>query len=463
MKYFNISLFKIIITFISFLLFISCHLFNYKKNTFLVGKIIKSTNDKISLLKDEKIINETSISEDGNFFLELDSINNGLYYFRHLPEFQYIILEEGDSLVLRLNALDFDESLVFNGIGASKNNYLIDIFLNHEKEESFLNSNLNKNPLIFRNIIDSLLTFKINRFNSFQKTNKLNSVTELILEYAIKLPLYSKIETFLSIYKQTNLLNEINNTFYEYRDEIDLNIKELSNFKPYLDYIILRTINESGIDYNSYSNLDLQFNLDRIKFVDLTISNPIVKSKILRYIAFEYLLKENILIDIDTFLNIFLEISGDNNINEEIEQLYFNITALQVGNTIPDIDIINNNYKTISNGDFYSDKPIVYVFWSYEQNSHRLSLFNRIFKILDQSKKYNFLCININSDKSKWIESLKQIRKSSNIQHFMASDFTSMSKKMILNNLNKVILTDKAGKIISVSNIIKLEKSILLD
>ena len=438
-------------------------MFNDKKNTYLVGKILKKTNDKISLLKDEKIINETSIHEDGSFNLKLDSINNGLYNFKHLPEFQYIILESGDSLVLRLNALDFDESLVFSGIGSSKNNYLIDIFLNHEKEERFLNSNLKKNPIVFRNIIDSLLKNKINRFNSFQKTNKLNMVSELILEYAIKLPLYSKIEAYLSIYKHTNQINIINNTFYEYRDEIDLNIEELSNFKPYLDYIILRTINESGIDYNSYSNLDLQFNLDRIKFIDLTITNPIVKSKILRYIAFEYLLKENILIDIDTFLNVFLEISEDKKINREIEQLYFNITALQVGNIIPKIKIINNNYKTIFNRDFNSDKPIIYVFWSYEQNSHQLSLFNRIFKILDQNKNYNFLCININSDKSNWIESLKKIKKRKNIHHFMTSDFGSMSKKMILNNLNKVILTDKLGKIISISDIIKLEKSILID
>ena len=35
--------------------------------------------------------------------------------------------------------------------------------------------------------------------------------------------------------------------------------------------------------------------------------------------------------------------SEDKKINREIEQLYFNITALQVGNIIPKIKIINNN------------------------------------------------------------------------------------------------------------------------
>ncbi|MBT7623758.1 MAG: hypothetical protein HN595_04450, partial [Flavobacteriaceae bacterium] len=145
----------IIITFISFLLFTSCQLFNKKKHTYLAGKILKKTSEKISVLKDEKIINETSISENGNFYLELNNIKDGLYNFKHLPEFQYLILVKGDSLVLRLNALDFDESLVFNGNGSSKNNYLMDVFLNHEKEESFLNLNLKQNPIKFREIIDS--------------------------------------------------------------------------------------------------------------------------------------------------------------------------------------------------------------------------------------------------------------------------------------------------------------------
>ena len=462
MNFFKFIFFERIIIFIFLTLFISCDLFK-NKNTYLVGKILKKTNDKISVLKDEKIINETLISENGNFLLKLDSIKNGLYNFKHLPEFQYLILENGDSLVLRLNALDFDESLVFNGVGASKNNYLIDIFLNHEKEEDFLNTSLKENPMIFKKNIDSLLDFKIKRFNDFKKTNGLNNISELILEYAISLPLYSKIETYLSIYKQTNRLSEINNEFYEYRNNIDLNIEELSNFKPYLDYIVSRTINESGIDYNSYSNLALQFNLDRIKFVDKTISNTVVKSKILRYIAFEYLLKENLLIDIDSFLNIFLEISEDKMTNLEVEQLYLNITALQEGNFIPNIKIIDNNFKTISNRDFYSNKSIIYVFWSYEQNSHQMSLFNRIFRILNQNKNYNFLCININSNKNRWIESLKKIKRMNNIHHFMVYDFKSMSKKMILNNLNKVILTDNKGEITSISDIMKLENSIVLD
>ena len=425
--------------------------------TYFGGKIIKKTNDKISLFKDENLLDESLISNDGVFFMSIDSITDGLYNFKHVPEFQYLIFETADSLVLRLNAVDFDESLVFTGKGASKNNYLIDVFLKHEDEESLLNSKLRDNPDVFKNTIDSLLTIKKLKFQKFQKLKKSNKTSNLIIEYAIKLPLYSKLETYVSGLKQNNKQDAVSKKYYNFRDDISLNINELSNFKPYLDYIILRTNNIPRTNFNSYSNLNLQFNLDKINFVNTTITDSLIKSKVLRYIAFEYLLKENILIDIDTFLNAFLKISINQNTNLEIQQLYSNIISLQKGKYLPKIELtdINNDINPVNN--LQSDKPVIYVFWSYELNSHQISLFNRIFEFLNTNTKYKFHCININSNKMKWRESLKNIRKSKNVIHFISNDFNKMSKKMILNNLNKIIVTDIKGKITSISSINKLD------
>lgn len=440
-----------------FILLSSCN-FNNNKVSYFTGKIIKKTTDKISILKDEYILNETLISNDGVFFMSLDSIKDGLYNFKHLPEFQYVLFENGDSLVLRLNALDFDESLVFNGKGSSKNNFLIDIFLSHENEENYLNSKFRENPYNFKNIIDSLLNIKQLQFEDFKKLKKSNKTSELIIEHAIKLPLYLKLEAYLSGLKTKEELNMSSENFYNFRSDINLNIEELSNFKPYLDYIILRTNNESRIDFNSFSNLDLQFNLDRIKFVNATIINPVLKSKILRYIAFEYLLKEDILIDIETFLNMFLEISVDQKTNLEIKQLYSNISFLQKDKYLPEIELTNTYGKSKNITDFISNKPIIYIFWSYELNSHKITLFDKVFDFIKSNNKYNFHCININSSKIKWRESLSFIKKNNNIKHFIANDFNNMSKKMILNNLNKTIKTDRKGKIISISSINNLNK-----
>ena len=113
------------------------------ENTFFGGKILNPSSDKISLYKNDILIDESIIDSSGNFQIFIDSINSGLFNFYHDPEFQYIILEKNDSLKIRLNTLDFDESLVYTGSGSGKNNFLMDVFLRSEQDEDFINSNLN--------------------------------------------------------------------------------------------------------------------------------------------------------------------------------------------------------------------------------------------------------------------------------------------------------------------------------
>ena len=425
-------------------------------STYFVGKILKKTNDKISILKDQVVLNEVVISNDGDFTMVIDSVQDGLYNFKHLPEFQYILLEKKDSLVLRLNAVDFDESLVFTGKGSSKNNYLIDIFLNNENEQSFINSKLRKKPNEFSKIIDSLIQIKMLKFDNFKKLKRSNSTSNQILYNAIKLPLYSKKEAYISNVKNKNNLNEISQDFYEYRKDVDFNMEILSNFKPYLDYLILRINNESYTNIKDYSRSQLKYNLDRINFVNDNISNPTIKSKILRYMAFEFLLQEDNLTEIDTFLNEFTKVSLDKNVNLQIKQLYSDISSLQIEKKIPKIELIDNINNKVVSSNLVSDKPIIYVFWSYDQNSHQISLFDRIFDFLKNNYNYNFYCININSDKKKWKETLKYIEKNKNMKHFKTTNFEVMSKKMVLNNLNKIIVTSNKGRIITISDITKL-------
>ncbi len=425
-------------------------------STYFVGKILKKTNDKISILKDQVVLNEVVISNDGDFTMVIDSVQDGLYNFKHLPEFQYILLEKKDSLVLRLNAVDFDESLVFTGKGSSKNNYLIDIFLNNENEQNFINSKLRKKPNEFSKIIDSLIQIKMLKFDNFKKLKRSNSTSNQILYNAIKLPLYSKKEAYISNVKNKNNLNEISQDFYEYRKDVGFNMEILSNFKPYLDYLILRINNESYTNIKDYSRSQLKYNLDRINFVNDNISNPTIKSKILRYMAFEFLLQEDNLTEIDTFLNEFTKVSLDKNVNLQIKQLYSDISSLQIEKKIPKIELIDNINNKVVSSNLVSDKPIIYVFWSYDQNSHQISLFDRIFDFLKNNYNYNFYCININSDKKKWKETLKYIEKNKNMKHFKTTNFEVMSKKMVLNNLNKIIVTSNKGRIITISDITKL-------
>ncbi|MBT3793858.1 MAG: hypothetical protein HOF93_01155 [Flavobacteriaceae bacterium] len=432
------------------LLFFSCA---NNDVTYIGGKILKKTSNEISILKDENLIRNIPVNDDGIFFSKLDDLEDGLYNFIHLPEFQYLIIENGDSLVLRLNVLDFDESLVFTGKGSSKNNYLIDIFLKHEQEENFIKSKFNSNNSKFLKTVDSLLKIKNNNFIKFKNSNKTNKSTKLILEYAIKLPIYSSVETYIS-----NLKNPLNsNEIYKFRDDVDLNLESLSHFKPYLEYIISRTFNESYQLQKNNTNSSLSYNLNRIDFVNNNIIHPLIKTKILRYIAYEYLLEESKLINIDTFLYKFLQSSNNDETNNEINELYNNIISLQKGKQISKIDLINENGLLKNITKFNNENPVIFVFWSYDQNSHQIGLFNRINKILNNNTNYDFHTININSDNQKWKNIVNNLKKRNNLKHFRSVNFEDMSKKMVLNNLNKVIITDNKGQIDSILNITELE------
>ena len=440
---------KKIISFFLIILIVGCKS-EYK--TFISGKIIKPTNNEIQLLKDEKVIKNININNEGIFSTSIDDLNDGLYNFIHLPEFQYLIINKGDSLVLRLNSLDFDESLVFSGKGASKNNYLIDVFLEHEKDENYVKINYKSSRIIFKNIIDSLLSKKIKHYSDYNF--KSNSISDLIINHAILIPLYSHIENYIILNKKNHSKNI--QYFNRYRKEINLNINELSHFKPYLDYITLKSINESfsekrGYDYN------LNFNLLRLNYIKNQISNETIKTKLLRFIAYEYLLEEKLLINIDQFIYEFLKISDNENTNNEVSILYKNINLLQIGKKFPEIKLFNEN-KIVNGTEINVNNKNIFVFWSYDQNAHQVNLFSKINIFSDKYSNYYFNLININKDSVKWKNNYSNKFYNNRIKNFRAVNFESMSKKMILNNLNKVIITDNNGIIKKILTLNDLEK-----
>ena len=162
--------------------------------------------------------------------------------------------------------------------------------------------------------------------------------------------------------------------------------------------------------------------------------------------------------------------SKDKNLSKKIKIKYLNLKKINF--LYIDFDLIINCTtlgfeKNLSRTPWsrkylslYKNKPIIYDCWYYDQNSHQNILFNRVFEVLNKNKNYIFHSININSNQKKWRESLNYIKKDNSIKHYITNDFHTMSKKMILNNLNKIIITDNKGNIISISNIIELDSNL---
>ena len=297
------------------LLFISCKSDN---TTVFSGKILNNTSDSISIYKDNNMIYESVVDVDGLFNITIDTITSGLYTFYHEPEFQYIIIDENDNLQIRLNTLDFDESLVYTGKGSSKNNFLMDVFLRSENDELEINSKLDLAFDTFKNLVDSLYNKQMNSFKLFKENNILSNSSKEIINTAILYPYISKFHSYII---RNNIEEEIQkDLFINYQSEISYDLDALAYFKPYIDFLYLHIYNNVKIKKEYENSLD--FNIQRLSYTDKIIKSKLVKSRVLRFHAFGFILQRQDDVKNKTFLKAFFEISKDKKVNEEINNLY---------------------------------------------------------------------------------------------------------------------------------------------
>ena len=297
------------------LLFLSCKSDN---TTVFSGKILNNTSDSISIYKDNNMIYESVIDADGLFNITIDTISSGLYTFYHEPEFQYIIIDENDNLQIRLNTLDFDESLVYTGKGSSKNNFLMDVFLRSENDELDINSKLDLAFDTFKNLVDSLYNKQMNSFKLFKENNILSNSSKEIINTAILYPYISKFHSYII---RNNIEEEIQkDLFINYQNEISYDLDALAYFKPYIDFLYLHIYNNVKIKKEYENSLD--FNIQRLSYTDKIIKSKLVKSRVLRFHAFGFILQRQDDVKNKTFLKAFFEISKDKKVNEEINNLY---------------------------------------------------------------------------------------------------------------------------------------------
>ena len=297
------------------LLFFSCKSDN---TTVFSGKILNNTSDFISIYKDNNMIYESVVDVDGLFNITIDTITSGLYTFYHEPEFQYIIIDENDNLQIRLNTLDFDESLVYTGKGSSKNNFLMDVFLRSENDELDINSKLDLAFDTFKNLVDSLYNKQMNSFKLFKENNILSNSSKEIINTAILYPYISKFHSYII---RNNIEEEIQkDLFINYQNEISYDLDALAYFKPYIDFLYLHIYNNVKIKKDYENSLD--FNIQRLLYTDKIIKSKLVKSRVLRFHAFGFILQRQADVKNKTFLKAFFEISKDKKVNEEINNLY---------------------------------------------------------------------------------------------------------------------------------------------
>ena len=120
----------------------------------------------------------------------IPTLQEGLFNFKHGNEQQYIYLEPKDSLLIRLNTWNFDETLVFSGKGAERNNLLIDSFLESEKERKIFYQYYDLPPSEFSTKVAQVEKVKLDRYNNYikshpEESDKFNNILKTALTFPI--------------------------------------------------------------------------------------------------------------------------------------------------------------------------------------------------------------------------------------------------------------------------------------
>ena len=422
-----------------------------QSTTFFGGEIVNPTSDYVVLYHNDLYVDSVKLDANNRFAFNLDKIEQGLYHFDHTPELQYVYLEEGDSLLARLNTMEFDESLVFSGVGSEINNLLIELFLSHEQEEPLIEGYYAMSPDEFSEKIDSLHEQKLNLLKDFSLDNELSERSMAMAEATIDYNAYITKEKYPFYHKKKTgevTFHNLPETFYNYRKNIDLDNADFTYLKPYFDFMkwhfgnmAYMTCLENCATENQPIADRLHFNKHKLVLVDSLVQQPDLRDILFRNIAIDYLLKDhNPSEESQLFIDKFRSLSSNEDHKEEIDLLYKSIKNLQPNTTLPNIVLKDSDNNEVSIKDVAdSKKNTVFYFWTAAQKKHFRNVNKHITELEEKYPHYNFVGINLRTSYPQW-KSLVEEYQLDKGKQFYGENFKEIQMAMIIDGLNKCVI-----------------------
>ena len=439
---------KLIILTIILLFSNSCNNENLRDDFFLGGEIINPSSNYVNFYYNNIKIDSIELDSKNKFFKKLSNIKPGIYRIEHIPENQYVIIENGDSLWIRVNVEDFKESLTFSGKGSSKNNFLVDMSNLNDYENDFLSEIYSQESKIYKNAIDSLMEEKNNIWTLFNKSVNQETLSQKITKASIKYNYYNKLERY-ALLRGKDWSSEKRKEYFTYRDEVNLNDSDLSLFEPYITYL-MNYFNEKTLDSGQvyfYEKNITDFNIKKLLIIDSQINEPYLKNNLARATAIEEILNFKNNDFHNEFIDYYTYVNSSEKYLSEILELYEDIEKMKKANPLPELEILDFTGKRISStNEFKGSKTFIY-FWSQTQMNHYRRTIRRVEELKQEFPKYRFvgICIQPYTDMVSQAQNILNLDLSN---QFSFNDFESSSKDWVLTFLNKTIIVDEKVKII---------------
>lgn len=422
------------------------------------GEIINPKNKSVVLFNTKgKIADSLTLDANNRFIHKIENLQPGLYLITHGGEYQTILLEPKDSIMFRLNTYDFDESLVFTGNGAKKNNYLIKTYLTNEKEEKKLVKYAKMEPEAFNEFINKRRQRQLEEFHQFLELNNESDFFKSIIEANINYNNYADKEIYPFAYFGNNKLIHVKDLpegFYAHREHIDYNANHLSHFFSYnrflfshIDNLAIKSYYNDHPYHSKFDRHNLCYNKSKLDLIDSIISDETIKNSLLKYKTRDYVSYNHTEGEADEMLNYYLPKSTNEEDKKNIKELVSSLKLLRQGNPIPNLAIINyNNTETSLNS--VIDKPTIIYFWSSNSKMQYRNSHYKVRKLQPEFPHVDFISINLNRNDDKTWKAIIDNYDFPTEKEYRFKYPKKARKTLALNYLNKAIIVNEDGTIL---------------
>ncbi|WP_223547980.1 MULTISPECIES: hypothetical protein [Aestuariivivens] len=436
-------------------------LFGCKKSTksqdsnyaYFGGQIINPKCNFIVLSKSEKILDTILLDGNYKFTYKINNLEAGFYTFRHADEFQMVFLEPLDSIMFRLNTLDFDESLVYTGSGAKKNNYLVNEFLQNEIDDKNLYQYCQLKPAKFEHQVDSIKDQKNKELAEFKEKYETSTFFNDVARANINYNYYFKKEIY-PLYHYTKskseLMESLPEGFYSYRKSINHNdslLKDLFTYQSFLRTSISNLALRTHLNHSEDDN-HVCYTLDKLKFIDSLIDNTSIKNDLLYYYTARFLAKNKNEKHSETIIESYLAKSNDDEKKKMIKQHALAIKNLKSGNYLPNVTIkdYQNNENNLNSK---IQTPTVICFWSLSAYGHFKDSHNKIKELEIKYPEVTFMRINIDNYNT---ETIKKALKRSHLtleNEYLFTNPETAREMLAVYPMIKTFIVDRHKKIVN--------------
>jgi len=431
---------------------------NNSDHAYIGGEIINPKNKNIILYNTEgKIVDSITLDNNNRFIHKIDNLQPGLYSITHGGEYQMLLLEANDSIMFRLNTYDFDESLVFTGNGAKKNNYLIKTYLSNENEAKQLVKYSKMEPEAFNNFVEKRRQSQLNEFHEFLTYNEESEFFKSIIEANINYNTYADKEIYPFAYYGNNKLIHIKDLpeeFISHRKNIDYNANHLSRFFAYnrflsshIENLATHTYYKNNAFHSQFNRHGMEYNTSKLDLIDSIITDKSIKNNLLKYKAIDYISHNHTEVEANEFLDYYLEKSTDDDDKIYMKDLVSNLKSLRQGNPLPNLAIVNYNDTEHLITSIIA-KPTIIFFWSSNSKSQYRNSHYMVDKLKTKFPQMDFISINVNDNDDKFWKNIINNYNFPTVNEFKFKNSKQARKTLAVNYLNKAIIVDENGIIL---------------